>query len=288
MTAPHPAMTRPATPRTDIVDRYMGAWNDQDALGVRRCFAADGCYIDSVHEREIVGDEIIAYCEESFERYPDTRYEIVNRTGSKGGTVAVQWIMRGRSIEPIFDLPPSGEVVSFVGVDFLSVRYGRIRTATSYYDLASLQRGIDRTRLAADSEDALEKYQRTRLSPDAVGAIRATLERLLIAEGGYRDPDLSLGLLARRMDISPTYLSQVINREFGMSFRDFVNSRRVEAAQQMLRDPASAGLPVMQIGMEAGFNSASAFYAAFQRFARTTPLIYRQRKSAPRRPVPGS
>lgn len=274
-------MSQPPRTATDIVDRYMGAWNDQDALGVRRCFADDGCYIDSVHEREIVGDEIIAYCEESFERYPDTHYEIVNRTGAQGGTMAVQWIMRGRSIEPIFDLPATGELVSFVGVDFLSVRYGRIRTATSYYDLASLQRGIDRTRLTADSDDVLEKYQRSRLSREAVRGIRATLERLLIAEGGYRDPDLTLGLLAQRMEISPTYLSQVINREFRMSFRDFVNSQRVEAAQEMLRDPSRATLTVMQIGLEAGFNSASAFYAAFQRFARTTPLSYRQRAPVP-------
>lgn len=280
----------PRTLRTssDIVDRYMGAWNDRDALGVRRCFAADGCYIDSVHEREIVGDEIIAYCEESFERYPDTDYEIINRTGSKGGTVAVQWIMRGRSIEPIFDLPATGEVVSFVGVDFLSVHYGRIRTATSYYDLASLQRGIDRTRLVADSGEVLEKYQRSRLSREAMQGIRATLERLLIAEGGYRDPNLTLGLLAQRMEISPTYLSQVINREYSMSFRDFVNRRRVEAARQLLRDPACAGQPVMQIGMEVGFNSASAFYAAFQRFVRTTPLVYRQRKPHPGDPDSGS
>jgi steroid delta-isomerase-like uncharacterized protein len=274
-------MPRTSAP-SDIVDRYMGAWNDQDAVGVRRCFAADGCYIDSVHEREIVGDEIIAYCEESFERYPDMHYEIINRTGSLGGTMAVQWIMRGRDIEPIFDLPATGENVSFVGVDFLIVRYGRIRTCTSYYDVSSLQRGIDRARLGADSGQVLEKYQRTRLSAAALREIRATLERLIIAEGGFRDPDLSLAHLAQRMDISPTYLSQVINREFGMSFRDFVNRRRVEAAQQLLRDPASAGVPVIQIGLEAGFNSASAFYAAFQRFAGTTPLAYRKRGPAPR------
>lgn len=264
--------------RGDIVERYMGAWNLQDAEAVRRCFTADGCYIDSVQESEIVGDEIIAYCEESFERYPDMHYEIVNRTGSLGGTTAVQWIMRGRGIEPIFNLPATGDDVSFVGVDFLIVRYGRIQTCTSYYDVSSLQRGIDRSRLFAESGQALEKYQRTRLSEEAIRDIRQTLERMVITDRGYRDPNLSLGLLAQRMGISPTYLSQVINREFRMNFRDFVNSRRVTAAQDMLRDRACSGTPVMQIGMAVGFNSGSAFYAAFQRFARTTPLSFRKRR----------
>ena len=260
----------------DIVDRYMGAWNDQDAQAVRRCFSADGCYIDSVHEKEIVGDEIIAYCEQSFERYPDMHYEIINRTGSLGGTTAVQWIMRGRDIEPIFKLPATGDDVSFVGVDFLIVRRGRIQTCTSYYDVSSLQRGTDRARQSAEQGQTLEKYERTRLSETAVRNIRQKLERMIIAERGYINPDLSLAALARRMGISPTYLSQVINREFHMSFRDFVNRRRVAAAQALLREPAGAGQTVLQVGYAVGFNSASAFYAAFQRFARTTPLNYRK------------
>ncbi len=274
-------MSRPAK-RADIVERYMGAWNDQDAQAVRRCFTPDGCYIDSVHEKEIVGDEIIAYCEESFERYPDMHYEIINRTGSLGGTTAVQWIMRGRDIEPIFNLPATGDNVSFVGVDFLVVRRGRIQTCTSYYDVSSLQRGTGRARLSAEQGQALDKYERTRLSESAVKEIRKKLERMIIAERGFTNPELSLASLARRMGISPTYLSQVINREFQMSFRDFVNRRRVAAAQAMLRDPAGAGQSVMQIGYGVGFNSASAFYAAFQRFARTTPLLYRKNVKAQR------
>jgi steroid delta-isomerase-like uncharacterized protein len=267
----------PTVKRADIVERYMGAWNAQDAQAVRRCFSPDGVYMDSVHEKEIVGDEIIAYCEESFERYPDMHYEIINRTGSLGGTTAVQWVMRGRDIEPIFNLPATGDNVSFVGVDFLIVRRGRIQTCTSYYDVSSLQRGTDRARLSAEQGQALEKYERTRLSETAVRDIRRNLERMILAERGYTDPDLSLAALARRMGISPTYLSQVINREFHMSFRDFVNRRRVAAAQAMLRDPAGKGKTVLQIGYAAGFNSASAFYVAFQRFARMTPLNYRKR-----------
>jgi steroid delta-isomerase-like uncharacterized protein len=269
-------MARAAGSAADIVDRYMGAWNAQDAVAVRQCFTPEGCYIDSIQEQEIVGDEIIAYCEASFERYPDMHYDIVNRTGTHAGAVAVQWVMRGRDIEPIFNLPASGDNVSFVGVDFLRLRRGRIHACTSYYDVSSLQRGVERSLPVAPSRDELEKYQRSRLSDNAVRDIRRSLEQFL-ALHGYRDPDLTLALLAQRMATSPTYLSQVINREFGMSFRDLVNSRRVAAAAAMLRDPDQAGTPVMQIGLASGFNSASAFYAAFQRFAGTTPLSFRKR-----------
>jgi AraC-like DNA-binding protein len=79
------------------------------------------------------------------------------------------------------------------------------------------------------------------------------------------------------MDLSPTYLSQVINREFQLNFRDFLNSVRVTSARKLLEDPGRRETPVVQIGFDVGFNSASVFYAAFRKFTGTTPLNYRNR-----------
>lgn len=259
----------------DIVDRYMQAWNDQDAEIVRACFTEDGCYIDSLHEHEIVGDEIIAYAENSFEKYPDMIYEIINRTSTSGGNMAVQWIMTGTGIEAMLDLPVSGQRASCIGVDFILLTDGLIRTCTSYYDTASLERGINRGRMTGEPAE-FEKYQRSRLSDDSVAAISNTLRRFMEQDRIYSDPELSLARLAGLVDVSPTYLSQVINREYQLNFRDFINSVRVRRARALLEDPALAGTPVMDIGMTVGFNSTSVFYSAFRKFTGTTPLNYRK------------
>ena len=262
----------------DIVDRYMQAWNDRDAEQVRACFTAEGCYIDSVHEREIVGDEIIAYCENSFENHPDMEYEIINRTATTAGNMAVQWIMTGTGIEAILDLPPCGKRVSCIGVDFILLQDGLIRTCTSYYDTASLARGVDRGRMSGSAPAEFEKYQRTRLSDETVDRIKVELQRLVGEQRIFSDPDMSLVKLGGLIDLSPTYLSQVINREFQLNFRDFLNSVRVENARKQLEDPAKSSIPVVQIGFDVGFNSASVYYAAFRKFTGTTPLNYRKRR----------
>ena len=111
----------------DIVLRFIGAWNDHDAEAIRACLTEDGYFIDSIEEREIVGDDIIAYAEQNFEISPDMHFEILNRTSTASGSAAVQWIMTGHNLEAFFKLPVSGQNVSVLGVDFLTLEGDKIR-----------------------------------------------------------------------------------------------------------------------------------------------------------------
>ena len=265
--------------RADIVLRYMEAWNAHDAEAIRACLAEDGYFIDSVVEREIVGDEIIAYAESNFETSPDMRFEIINRTGMAGGSAAVQWIMIGHNLEAFFDLPVSGDEVSVLGVDFLTLEGDKIKTDVSYYDPSSLKRGIDRETLGSAQARAavaeIEVSQRSRLSDEATAEIKEKLETLMQEQPVYSDPLISLAKLAQQIGVSPTYLSQVINGEYQLSFRDFINRHRVEQAKQMLGTAAMKDVSVIQVGYDVGFNSSSVFYAAFRRFTGLTPLKFR-------------
>ena len=47
----------------------------------------------------------------------------------------------------------------------------------------------------------------------------------------YLEPDLTLPILAKRVDCSVNHLSQVVNAGFSMSFFDFLNSYRVQEAK---------------------------------------------------------
>lgn len=93
----------------------------------------------------------------------------------------------------------------------------------------------------------------------------------------YRDPDLSLNSFARSIDINPRYLSQLINDELEKGFLDLINSYRIEEAKRLLSDPARHDMSVLDICMEAGFNSKSSFNRAFKRYTGQTPSEFKKK-----------
>lgn len=98
---------------------------------------------------------------------------------------------------------------------------------------------------------------------------------LLDTEKIYKNPDISLSSIALQLDISATYLSQLINKISGVNFSDFINEYRVKESQRLLTHPNYTGYAILSIGLESGFNSKSTFYAAFKKHTGVTPSIYR-------------
>ncbi|MFS4466339.1 helix-turn-helix domain-containing protein [Maribacter sp. 2210JD10-5] len=104
------------------------------------------------------------------------------------------------------------------------------------------------------------------------------LSRLLEKEHIYRDAELSLSSLSERLNISVTYLSQLVNTISNQNFSDYINQYRVRDAELKLTDPKFSNYTILGIGLEAGFNSKSAFYSAFKKHTGLTPSEYREKR----------
>ncbi|WP_053002453.1 helix-turn-helix domain-containing protein [Kordia jejudonensis] len=100
---------------------------------------------------------------------------------------------------------------------------------------------------------------------------------LMEEEKRYRDPEIKLATLSKEINISANYLSQLINTLSGHNFSDFVNSYRIEEIKAKLLHPAFAEYPVLSIGLEAGFNSKSAFYNSFKKHTGMSPTVFREK-----------
>lgn len=122
------------------------------------------------------------------------------------------------------------------------------------------------------------KYQRSALDDESSKMLLKELQQLMATDRPYLDSQLTLAQLADQLRISSNYLSQIINQQTGSNFFDYINSHRVEAAKQILADPARAKVGVLTIAMDSGFNSKSAFYSAFKQHAGLTPSQYRHSK----------
>jgi len=106
-------------------------------------------------------------------------------------------------------------------------------------------------------------------------ALRQRLLALMEIERPYRDPELTLAVLATRMGVTRRQLSQVLNQGMGTGFPDFVNRYRVEDAKLLLGQHRHRHTAVLEIAFDVGFASKSTFNAAFKKHTGTTPREFR-------------
>ncbi|MCK7614186.1 helix-turn-helix transcriptional regulator [Roseibium sediminicola] len=110
------------------------------------------------------------------------------------------------------------------------------------------------------------------------GALVETARHLLIGQGLFRDPGLTLTRLARRAGVPDRDLSRAINSETGMSVSQFVNQVRLEEAARLLK---TTDAPVTRIQEEVGFLTRSNFYREFQKAYGAAPGAFRKRAHSP-------
>ncbi|GAB5412487.1 MAG: hypothetical protein Cons2KO_00900 [Congregibacter sp.] len=122
-----------------------------------------------------------------------------------------------------------------------------------------------------------QKYQRSALSPELAASLIEELETLMQAESPYLNPNLSLSDLADTLSVSTNYLSQAINDRLKLNFFDYVNGYRIRHSLPLL---ATSAQTVLEIAMDSGFNSKSAFYGAFRKHQGMTPGHYRKKVAA--------
>lgn len=126
----------------------------------------------------------------------------------------------------------------------------------------------------------LTKYRKSALTPEDVERLLAKLHQEMSQTKAWRDGNLSLVALSKRIAASPNDVSQAINQGTGTGFYDYISRYRIDDAKTLLRDPAEDGRTVLEIAYQVGFNSKSAFNSAFRKQTGTTPTSFRAGKTS--------
>ena len=121
-----------------------------------------------------------------------------------------------------------------------------------------------------------KKYQTTPLSAVDVDRVFDRVKELITTEKLYKDPDLSLAILSKRLHVSPQKISMAINIKFQSNFNGFINQYRIQQARVLLKEEAFGSYSIAFIAYEVGFNSLTSFNMAFKKEMNTTPSIYRK------------
>jgi AraC-like DNA-binding protein len=87
----------------------------------------------------------------------------------------------------------------------------------------------------------------------------------------YKDAELTLTQLSKKLSTNPSVLSKVINQGFELNFNDFVNSYRINAITGMLKAGEQKNQTLLGIAYDCGFNSKATFNRAFKKQTGLSP-----------------
>ncbi|CAH9064443.1 hypothetical protein PSECIP111854_03449 [Pseudoalteromonas sp. CIP111854] len=118
------------------------------------------------------------------------------------------------------------------------------------------------------------RYANSALSEPLAQQLFNELDAQVKKQQIYTNPILTLDELANITGWSRHQLSQAINQVSGRHFFDYINMLRIESAKQLLL--AQPQKTVLEIALETGFNSRSAFYTAFKKCTQQTPTQYKK------------
>ena len=95
---------------------------------------------------------------------------------------------------------------------------------------------------------------------DASGILAHQAARLLDDPDAWCDKDLSVQALADRLGVSDRHLRRIFEAALGVSPMQYLQTRRLLTAKQLLADTS---LPITQVALSSGFASVRQFNAAF-------------------------
>jgi AraC-like DNA-binding protein/ligand-binding sensor protein len=100
------------------------------------------------------------------------------------------------------------------------------------------------------------------------------ITRARVFIGEHQDDDLSLGEVARAVNMSAFYFCKIFKRATGLTFTDYLARVRIEKVKNLLLDPNKR---VSEAAFAAGFQSLSQFNRVFRKVAGEAPSDYRER-----------
>ncbi|MBE9463664.1 helix-turn-helix domain-containing protein [Dyadobacter subterraneus] len=122
-----------------------------------------------------------------------------------------------------------------------------------------------------------EKYGHKKIDSQKAMVLADKLHQLIVEQQLFKNPDLKIGDLAKKINIPAHQLSQLLNDNLKCSFSTYINEFRIIQACELIAN--DKGIKLEEIGYEVGFNSKSTFYTAFKKHKGATPAQFKEQLS---------
>lgn len=119
-----------------------------------------------------------------------------------------------------------------------------------------------------------EKYAKSGLNEAVASEIYTNLKRMMKETSSYKDENLTLVALSKRLEVHPNHLSQVINEMEGKNFYNYINSLRIKEFIELASLPENKKYTMISLAYDCGFSTKSTFNKHFKLHTGKTPTEF--------------
>ena len=127
---------------------------------------------------------------------------------------------------------------------------------------------------ATPSDQGSDKYQSVAMSQRELQAISRRLDKLMRTDKPYLNPDLRIGDLAERLEVSQYVLSFLFNQHLKVGYYDYVNRYRIDEFKQCVLHDDVDRYTLDALALRCGFSSRTSFFRYFKKAEGLTPSEY--------------
>ena len=139
-----------------------------------------------------------------------------------------------------------------------------------YFFVIRNPEAFDQLRAAVETKSK----SRREVSESEAQIIETRLRTLVDSERVYRDPRLTIQVLAKRVHLPAYQLSRYFNQVLRRSFPEWLNALRIEeVCRELARRPQSR---ILDLALEVGYSSKGIFNTQFRRIRGVSPSEYRK------------
>jgi steroid delta-isomerase-like uncharacterized protein len=122
---------------TEVIRRYIDAWNSPEASTLISAFTKDGTFCSPHTHPGIGGEKLAEFAKETWTAFPDLHLELLNVGEIEPGVMAIHWLLTGTNTGQRVEGPPTGRSVSINGASIIKLEGDKISSDQCYFDRAA-------------------------------------------------------------------------------------------------------------------------------------------------------
>ncbi len=252
----------------ELVTRYLAYWENADIDGLVSMYDNSLQYRDLPSGDVIHYQDIKKYLTNTFGIDPNQHLKLQGSAFIEGNSAFIHWMEYFTPID-------SGKQVKINGVELIVFHEGKITSIHDFYDYQRTNRD-DESDIVDGSH--IDKMTKLGLDESQLQLIATEITDYFEQKTPYLEPELNLTMVSEILGYTRNQMSYVINHVLEQTFYELVNTRRIEYVLQQMA-VADSKQTILDMAINAGFNSVSGFYSAFKKHTGMTPAKYRRSQS---------